>query len=85
MNLRKYLETYGICITRFAKKVDVSTTTIYNIMKGQKTIKKIANRIEIATEGKVLAKDIEVQSNCRDADLDISSINAKEIRKATLE
>ena len=58
MKLQEYLDSYGIKITRFAKKIKKSRTWIYKILRGHIPRSTDAILIEKATDGKVTKEEL---------------------------
>jgi len=66
MKLQEYLDTYGIKIVRFAKKIGKSRTWIYKVMGGHIPHASDAVLIEKATEGKVTKEELLFPTILRD-------------------
>ena len=58
MDLKRYLEWKGIKQKNFSEQVGISDTYLRSIMKGAMPNLGIALAIEIATDGKVIYKDL---------------------------
>ncbi len=58
MNLKDYLSSKGISHRQFAKALNVSNSTISNIVRGKRPSKKNANLIQKLTFNEVRAEDL---------------------------
>ena len=58
MKLKEYLEKNNITTYEFADIVNVTPTTIYNILKGKDTYLSLALRIQEATKRKVKCHEL---------------------------
>jgi len=65
MRLREYLDSMGIPVTRFAKRVKVSPQTIHNLFKGREITLKSALNICEATKGEVTIQEILLESTLK--------------------
>lgn len=58
MELKEYLDKYGIKHTVFAKQLGVTAKTLWNVINGHDFKFSLAIKIEEVTEQRVLCKDL---------------------------
>jgi plasmid maintenance system antidote protein VapI len=65
MRLKDYLDSMGIPVTKFARKVGVTAATIHNLFRGREITLRTAVRICEATKGEVTIEEILIESTLK--------------------
>jgi len=58
MDLKTYLKTKNLSPAIFCKMISVSRSTIYNWIRGMRSHRRIAKKVEKITKGEVKMKDM---------------------------
>jgi predicted transcriptional regulator len=82
MNLEKYLEEVGISISEFARRIDVSNATIYNILSHKADVRlSTAIRIEDTTKGQVTCRELLSEESLKHLDRNLASQKSSNKKK----